>query len=71
MFIIFFLLCLWEQGTTWQLLKQITKLFFQISVQVYSLLGQTEGKGKTFFEISPKSNLVVIKDEKSLSFCET
>ena len=69
-FIILFLLCLWEQGLTWQLLKQITNLFSQMSVQLYSLLGQTEGERKTFSEISPKSNLVVMRDEKSLSFCE-
>ena len=69
-FIILFLLRLWEQGLTWQLLKQITKLFSQMSVQLYSLLGQTEGERKTFSEISPKSNLVVMWDEKSLSFCE-
>ena len=63
-FIILFLLCLWEWGTPWQFLKQISKLTFQLSVQVYSLLGQTEGERKAFLqgtrkgvhgEITPKS----------------
>ena len=30
--------------------KQISKLFFQLSVQIYSLLGQTEGKERPFLE---------------------
>ena len=38
-----------EKGTHWQLSKQISKLFFQMSVQVYSLLGQTEEERRTFF----------------------
>ena len=48
-FIILFLLCLWEQGTLWQVSKQISKLSFQLSVQVYSLFGQTEEKRKAIF----------------------
>ena len=44
-----FLLCLWEKRTPWQLSKQISKLFFQMSVQVYSPLNQSEGESKTFF----------------------
>ena len=36
-------------GNTRQLSEQISKLFFQVSVQVYSLLSQTEGERKTFF----------------------
>ena len=32
--IIFFLLYLWEKGTPWQFSKQISKLLFQMSVQV-------------------------------------
>ena len=32
----------------WQFLKQICKLFFQMSFQVYSLFGQTEGERKAF-----------------------
>ena len=53
--------------------KSCSKLSFQLNVQVYSLLGQTEGEGKSFFggfkkgkvtnyEITPQENLV--------SFCE-
>ena len=48
-FIILFLLCQWEQGTPWQFSKQMSKLSFQLSVQKYSLLGQTEGERKAFF----------------------
>ena len=40
---------LWEQGTAWQFSKQISKLSFQLSVQIYSLLGQTEGERKALF----------------------
>ena len=47
--IILFLLCLWEQGTPWQFSKQITKLSSQFSVQVYSLLGQTEEEWRAFY----------------------
>ena len=45
-FIILFLLCLWEKGTPWQ--SSICKLFSQFSCQEYSLLVQTEGKSKAF-----------------------
>ena len=48
-FIILFLLCLWEQGAPWEFSKQISKLFFQLSFQIYSLLAQTEGERETFF----------------------
>ena len=48
-FIILLLLCLWEQGTPWQFSKQISKLSFQLSVQIYSILGQTEGGKKGLF----------------------
>ena len=34
----------------WQLSKQISKLFFQMSVQVYSAPVQTEGRRKVFLE---------------------
>ena len=34
----------------WQLSKQIGKLFFQISAQVYSVPVQTEGRSKAFLE---------------------
>ena len=36
-------------GTPWQFSKQISKLSFQLSFQIYSLLAQTEGERKTFF----------------------
>ena len=38
-----------------------------MSVQVFSPFGQTEGERKAFF----KQLLVVIRDKKSLSFCES
>ena len=78
-FIILFLLCLWEQGTPWQFSKQISKLSFQLSVQVYSLLGQTEGERKAFLGGCKKGDHIVRlppralgchKRWKSLSFCE-
>ena len=47
--IILFLLCLWEQGTAWQFSKQISKLLFQMNVQVYFFIGHTEGQTKAFF----------------------
>ena len=49
MFIIGSLLCLWEQGTPGQFSKQISKLSFQLSFQIYSFLAQTEGERKAFF----------------------
>ena len=36
-------------GTPWQFSKQISKLSFHLSFQIYSLLAQTEGERKTFF----------------------
>ena len=48
-FIILFLLCHWEQRTPWQFSKQISKLYFQLSFQIYSLLTQTERERKAFF----------------------
>ena len=48
-FIILFLLCQCEQRTPWQFSKQISKLFFQLSFQIYSLLAQTERERKAFF----------------------
>ena len=53
-------------GTPWQFSKQISKLSFQLSFQIYSLLAETEEETKTFFgwrvqkggphcEIVPKS----------------
>ena len=76
-FIILFLLCLWEQGTPWQFSKQIRKLSFQLSFQIYSLLGQTEGERKAFFGGCkkgdhivryPQEYLVVMRDEKVYPF---
>ena len=36
-------------GNTWQFSKQVSKLSFQLSVQIYSPLGQTEGERKAIF----------------------
>ena len=79
-FINLFLLCLWEQRTPWQFLKQISKLSFQLSVQIYFLLGQTEGERNTFFGGCKKTDYIVRlspravgyhKRWKGLSFCKT
>ena len=45
--------------------KKISKLCIQLSVQVYSVLGQTERckKGSHFVRLPPK-HLVIIRDEK-------
>ena len=69
LFIILFLLSQGEQRTSWQLSKQISKLSFQFSLQIYSLLAQTEGETKTFFgrvqkggpdfEITPKNTWLI------------
>ena len=63
---ILFLICLWEQETNCQLSKQISKLSFQLSVQVYYLLAKLKERGRPFmecvrscgayYEINPKSN---------------
>ena len=39
----------WEQEIPWQLSKQTSKLFFQMSAQVYSVPSQTEGEGRPFW----------------------
>ena len=39
-----------EIKDTWKVSKQISKLFFQIPVRVFSILGKTEGGRKVFFE---------------------
>ena len=39
-----------EIGKLLQFSKQVSKISFQLSVQVYSLYGQTEGERKGFFE---------------------
>ena len=76
-FIILFLLCLWEQGTPWEFSKQISKLSFQLSVQIYSLLVQTEGERKAFFGVCKKGDHIVrlsvrdfIRDEKVSPFAK-
>ena len=40
----------WEQRIPWQLSKQTSKLFFQMSVQVYSVPDQAEGRRKAFLK---------------------
>ena len=65
-FIILFLLCLWKQGTPWQFSKQISKLYFQLSFQIYSLLGQTEGEGKAFFGGCKKGDNIVRLSPRAL-----
>ena len=44
-------------GTSWKFSKEISKLCFQSSVQVYSLLGQTEGykKGNHIVRLPPRA----------------
>ena len=46
-------------GKTLAIFKQISKLSFQLSVQIYSLLGQTEGERKTFFGGCQKGDHIV------------
>ena len=74
-FIILFLLV----GTPWQFSKQISKLSFQISIQIYFLLEQTQGERKAFYGGLKKGNHIVRlppkalgshKREISLSFCK-
>ena len=71
-FIILFVLCLWEQGTPKQCSKQIRKLSFKLSVQIYSLLSKLTGKERSFLEgkrrLSPRA-LGCRKRWKSISFC--
>ena len=62
-FIILFLICLWEQGASCEFSKQINKLLsFQLSFQIYSLLAQTEGERENFFgrvqEGGPHCNII-------------
>ena len=65
-FIILFILV--RIGNTLAIFKQISKLSFQLSIQVYSLFGQTEGERKAFFGDCPQEHLVVIRDEKVYPF---
>ena len=63
-FIILFLLYLWEQGSTLSFFqnKSVYKLSFQLSFQIYSFLVQTEGERETFFgrvqEGGPQCNII-------------
>ena len=65
-FIILFLFCLKERGTPWQFSKQISKLSFQLSLQVYSLLGQTEEERKAFFGGCKKGGHIVRLPSRAL-----
>ena len=76
-FIILFLLCLWKQGTPWQFSKQISKLSFQLSAQIYIFfLAKLKGKEMPFLEGARKRDHIVrlspraLRCHKSLSFCE-
>ena len=61
-FIILFLHCQWEQGTPWQFSKQISKLYFQLSFQIYSVLAQTERERKVFFgRVQEKDCKIILK----------
>ena len=59
-FIILLLFCLWEEGTPWKFSKQISKLSFQLSFQVYSLLVQNEGEKKVFFGECKKGEQIIV-----------
>ena len=48
----------WKQGIQWQISKQISTLFFQMSAQVYSAPCQTEGKRKAFLDWK---NILILK----------
>ena len=65
-FIILFLLCLWEQGTRWQFSKQISKLSFQLSFLICSLLAQTEGQKRSFLEGCKKGDHIVRLSPRAL-----
>ena len=67
-------------GDTLAAFEKMRKLFFQMSIQVYSLLGQTEGKRKTFYqrvqeggldrEITLKSTWLLLEIKKVCLFVE-
>ena len=59
-FIILFLLCLWEQEAPSQFSKQISKLSFHLSFQIYSVLVQSEGKAIPFLEGCKKGDQIAI-----------
>ena len=77
-FIILFLLCLWEQATPWQFSKQINKISFQLSFQIHSLLSETEEERKAFFGVCKRGDQIVrlsqralgCHERSSVSFCE-
>ena len=58
-FITLFLLCLMEYGRHRQFSKQISKLSFQFSVQVCSLLGPSERERKAVFEVARRGVYIV------------
>ena len=74
-------LCLWEQGTSWQFSKQISKLSFQLNFQIFSLLAETEEERKTFYDRFqeggttlrdyPQEHLVDIRDEEVSPFVKS
>ena len=57
---------LWEQGTQWQFSKQISKLSFQLHVQISSLLTQTEGERNAFFIGCKKEDHIVRLSPRAL-----
>ena len=59
-FIIIFLLCLWEKGIPWQFSKEVSKLSFQLSVQIHYFLGQTQREGKTLSGGCKKGDHIVL-----------
>ena len=79
-FIILFLLGLWKLGIPWQLSKQISWLFFQMSVRYILFLAKLKGKGRPFFrgckkggahqEITPKSTWLLQKMKKVSPFAK-
>ena len=53
----------------WSLSKQISKLLFQMSAQVYYLSGQTEGRKKAFFGGGASIDLSSKLLDKSVNHC--
>ena len=67
-FVILFLLCLWEKETPGQFSKEVSKLSFNLSDQVYSLLGQTEEKMRAFSGGCKKRGRIVRLPPRALGF---
>ena len=65
-FIILFLLL--EIGNTLTIPKQIIKLSFQLSIQVYPLLGQNKGERKTFLGGCKERGHIVKLSPRALGF---